>query len=265
MDQSSRDDTLVDVGPPEATPAGAVSSQSSRDKRAKRSAGGSSMDGEGRAISTQLTVLQPGQAARGADWHRHARRARLLSWFSLVWMTVEGVVGVVTGIVAGSIALQAFGISSAVEGLASVIVIWRFTGSRTLSEASEHRAQKLVAVSFWLLAPYVVAEAIYKLVTTAEPETSYVGIGLAVSSLVLMPLLGRMKHRLGAELGSQATAGEGTQNILCAYLASAVLVGLLGNTLFGLWWLDSVAAFAVAALAVKEGRESWQGETCDCC
>lgn len=104
-------------------------------------------------------------------------------------MTIEGVVGVVTGILAGSIAPQAFGISSAVEGLASVIVIWRFTGSRALSDTSERRAQKAVAVSFWLLVPYVVADALYKLLVNAEVETSYLGIGLTASSLVLMPLL----------------------------------------------------------------------------
>lgn len=209
----------------------------------------------------ELPLVQP-SVGGGAEWHRNARRARLLSWVSLVWMTIEGAVGVFTGIVAGSIALQAFGISSTVEGLASVIVIWRFTGSRTLSETSERWAQKLVAVSFWLLVPYVVAEAIYKLVSAAQPETSYLGIGLTISSLAFMPLLGRMKHRLGATLGSAATAGEGTQNILCAYLAAAVMVGLLGNTLFGFWWLDPVAAFAVAALAAREGQESWRGEGC---
>jgi len=213
----------------------------------------------------ELPLIEPA-ALRGADWRRNARRARLLSWVSLVWMTIEGAVGVVSGVVAGSIALQAFGISSAVEGMASVIVIWRFTGARTLSETSERRAQKLVAVSFWLLVPYVAAEAIYKLVSAAEPETSYLGIGLTVSSLLLMPLLGRTKHRLGAKLGSAATAGEGTQNVLCAYLAAAVLVGLLGNALFGLWWLDPLAALAVAGLAVREGRASWRGEICcDCC
>jgi len=213
----------------------------------------------------ELPLIEP-SALRGADWRRNARRARLLSWVSLVWMTIEGAVGVVSGVVAGSIALQAFGISSAVEGMASVIVIWRFTGARTLSETSERRAQKLVAVSFWLLVPYVAAEAIYKLVSAAEPETSYLGIGLTVSSLLLMPLLGRTKHRLGAKLGSAATAGEGTQNVLCAYLAAAVLVGLLGNALFGLWWLDPLAALAVAGLAVREGRASWRGEICcDCC
>ena len=91
---------------------------------------------------------------------------------------------------------------------------------------------------------------------------SYLGIGLTVSSLIVMPLLGRMKHRLGSKLDSAATAGEGTQNILCAYLAAAVLIGLLGNTLFGLWWLDPLAAFVVAGLAIKEGRKSWRGEGC---
>src|SRR2546426_1398713 len=210
----------------------------------------------------ELPVIQAAPKRRSREWHRNARRARLLSWISLVWMTIEGAVGVFSGVVAGSIALQAFGISSAVEGLASVIVIWRFTGARTLSDTSEQRAQKLVAVSFWLLVPYVVAEAAYKLVTAAEPETSYLGIGLTASSLLLMPLLGRMKHRLGATLGSAATAGEGTQNILCAYLAAAVLVGLLGNTLFGLWWLDPLAALAVAGLAIREGQESWREEGC---
>lgn len=212
-------------------------------------------------MSTRELSVEAG-TIRSPEWQQNARHARVLSWFSLIWMTIEGVVGVAAGILAGSIALQAFGISSAVEGLASVIVIWRFTGSRTLSETSERRAQKAVAISFWLLVPYVVAEALYKLLVSAEAETSYLGIGLTVSSLILMPLLGRAKLKLGLRLDSAATAGEGTQNILCAYLAAAVLIGLLGNTLFGLWWFDPVAAFVVAGLALNEGRESWRGEGC---
>ena len=209
----------------------------------------------------ELPLIRP-SAVRSADWHRNARRARLLSWISLVWMTIEGAVGVFSGIVAGSIALQAFGISSAVEGLASVIVIWRFTGARTLSDTSEQRAQKLVAVSFWLLVPYVVAEAAYKLVTAAEPETSYLGIGLTLSSLLLMPLLGRMKQRLGATLESAATAGEGTQNILCAYLSLAILIGLGANALLGLWWADPLVAVVVAVVAVQAGVQTWRGQGC---
>jgi divalent metal cation (Fe/Co/Zn/Cd) transporter len=180
-------------------------------------------------------------------------------------MTAEGAVGIAAGVAAGSVALIGFGLSSAVEGLASVIVIWRFTGARTLSAHSERRAQKAVAISFWLLAPYIAIEAVHKLVVSAHPETSVVGIALTIGSIVLMPALGRAKQRLGARLGSGATAGEGTQNILCALLAGAVLIGLLGQTLFGAWWLDPLAALFIAGIAVKEGREAWQGDVCSDC
>jgi divalent metal cation (Fe/Co/Zn/Cd) transporter len=195
-------------------------------------------------------------------WLRAARWARWLAWASLAWMTVEGIVGLASGFSAGSIALVGWALSSVVEGLASIIVIWRFTGSRTLSDTAEERAQKAVAVSFWLLAPYVAIEAIRDLLTQHRPETTVVGIALTISSLLLMPALGVAKQRLGARLGSGATAGEGAQNLLCAYLAAAVLAGLLANSLLGWWWVDAVAALAVAAVAVKEGREAWRGENC---
>jgi divalent metal cation (Fe/Co/Zn/Cd) transporter len=192
------------------------------------------------------------------------RRAKLLSWLSLGWMTVEGAVAVIAGLMAGSVALLGFGIDSAIEGMASVIVIWRFTGSRTFSEAAERRAQQLVAVSFFLLAPYIAFDAIRALASANHPETSWVGIGLSIASIALMPLLGRAKQRIGAELGSAATAGEGTQNLLCAYLAAGVLLGLVANVLIGAWWLDPVVALGIAAVAVKEGREAWRGEGCAC-
>ncbi len=179
-------------------------------------------------------------------------------------MTIEGGVGVVAGVVASSPALIGFGLDSAIEGLASVIIIWRFAEHRVLSDEAEDRAQKLVAVSFFLLAPYVAFEAIRSLTLTEHPALSVIGIVLTATSLVLMPILGVAKHRLGAQLGSSATAGEGTQNILCAYLAAGVLVGLLANTLFGLWWLDPVVALGIAALALREGREAWHGESCAC-
>jgi divalent metal cation (Fe/Co/Zn/Cd) transporter len=177
-------------------------------------------------------------------------------------MGAEGAVAITAGLLAGSIALVGFGIDSAIEGAASLVIVWRFTGSRLLSHAAEERAQKLVAVQFFLLAPYVSAEAIHALVTAERAETSWLGIGLTTSSLIGMPILGIAKRRLAEKLGSVATRGEGTQNLLCAYLAGAVLIGLLGNTLFGLWWLDPVAALIIAAVAVKEGRESWRGEGC---
>jgi divalent metal cation (Fe/Co/Zn/Cd) transporter len=209
-------------------------------------------------------VVEVGAAA-APERRRLVRRAKGLSWLSLAWMTVEGAVAVTAGLVAGSVALVGFGIDSAIEGLASVIVIWRFTGSRTFSDAAELRAQKLVAISFFLLAPYIAQDALRTLIAGDHPETSWVGIGLSVGSLVVMPVLGRAKQRVGQRLGSSATAGEGSQNLLCAYMAAGVLAGLVANTVIGWWWLDPVIALGIAGLAVKEGRDAWLGESCDCC
>jgi divalent metal cation (Fe/Co/Zn/Cd) transporter len=193
---------------------------------------------------------------------RLARRVRLLSWLSLAWMTVEGGVALAAGIVAGSIALVGFGLDSAIEGFASVIVIWRFTGHRVFSDAAERRAQKLVAVQFFLLAPYVTVESLRALIGGEHADASPVGIALAIGSVILMPLLGSAKQRLAVRLGSAATAGEGRQNMLCAYLAGALLVGLVGNALAGAWWLDPAVGLLIAAVAVKEGVDAWRGEGC---
>jgi divalent metal cation (Fe/Co/Zn/Cd) transporter len=191
-----------------------------------------------------------------------ARRVRLLSWLSLAWMTVEGAVAITAGIVASSIALVGFGLDSAVEGVASLIIVWRFTGHRVFSHAAEQRAQRLVALQFFLLAPYVGFESVQALATTERPDISWVGIGLAIASVVLMPLLGIAKERLADQIGSAATKGEGRQNMLCAYLAGALLIGLLGNALAGGWWLDPIVGLLIAAVAVKEGVEAWRGEGC---
>ena len=197
-----------------------------------------------------------------ADYLALARRARWLSWASLGYMAVEGIVAVAAGIVAGSIALIGFGLDSAIEGFASIVIVWRFTGWRTLSHRAEDRAQKLVAVQFFILAPYVAFESVRTLADGSHPETSVVGIALAASSLVVMPYLGRAKQRIGSRIGSSATASEGKQNLLCAYLAAALLVGLLGNALLGAWWLDPIVGLLIAGLAVWEGREAWQGDAC---
>jgi len=213
-------------------------------------------------VELPQVIAPPGAAA---DRPKLIRRAKALSWLSLGWMTVEGAVAIAAGLLAGSVALVGFGIDSAIEGLASVIVIWRFTGSRTFSEAAELRAQRLVAISFFLLAPYVAQDAVRTLVAGEHPQTSWIGVALSVGSLVVMPLLGRAKQRVGSQLGSRATAGEGTQNLLCAYMAAGVLAGLLANTLVGWWWLDPLIALGIAGLALKEGRETWRGASCDCC
>jgi divalent metal cation (Fe/Co/Zn/Cd) transporter len=193
---------------------------------------------------------------------RLIRRAKALSWLSLAYMSAEGAIAITAAVLAGSVALLGFGLDSVIEGLASVIVIWRFSGARRLSEHAEHRAQQFVAITFFLLAPYIAQDAVRTLAGGEHAATSWLGIGLAISSIVTMPLLGHAKQRIGRRLGSGATAGEGTQNMLCAYLATAVLTGLVLNTAFGLWWADPAVALAVAVLALYEGRELWQGEGC---
>lgn len=211
-------------------------------------------------ITRELPLFTP--PTRSPEWLAAARKTRMLSWVSLAWMGAEGAIAITAGALAGSIALIGFGIDSVIEGLASVVIVWRFTGSRLHSHRAEARAQKLVAVQFFLLAPYVTYEAIHRLATGEQPETSWLGIALTTSSLIGMPLLGRAKQRLARQLGSVATHGEGTQNLLCAYLAAAVLAGLLGNTLLGWWWLDPTAALAIAAIAIREGIQSWRGKGC---
>ena len=213
----------------------------------------------------ELQLAAVGPRLDEATYRRLAGRARLLSWLSLAWMTVEGGVAIAAGLVASSIALVGFGLDSAIEGFASLVIVWRFTGRRLFSAAAETRAQRLVAVQFFLLAPYVAFESIRGLVAGDRPDVSWVGIGLAISSVILMPLLGIAKQRLAEQLGSPATKGEGRQNMLCAYLAGALLLGLLGNALAGAWWLDPAVGLLIAAVAVKEGREAWRGEGCTCC
>ena len=113
-----------------------------------------------------------------------------------------------------------------------------------------------------MLAPYVGFESVRTLLGGAQPDASWVGIALAAGSVVVMPYLGIAKQRLADALGSAATKGEGRQNMLCAYLAGALLVGLLGNALLGAWWLDPIVGLLIAGLAVKEGGEAWRGEGC---
>jgi divalent metal cation (Fe/Co/Zn/Cd) transporter len=189
-------------------------------------------------------------------------RVKLISWLSLVWMTAEGVIGTAAGIMANSIALIGYGIDSTITGIASVIIIWRFSGDRVSSEDAERRAQRIVAITFFLLAPYIIVTAIHHLVIGSEAEASSVGIGLAIVSVTLMPLFGRAKKRIGERLQSAATTGEGNQNILCAYLSLAILIGLGANAILGLWWADPLVALIVATVALQTGARTWRGEGC---
>jgi divalent metal cation (Fe/Co/Zn/Cd) transporter len=206
----------------------------------------------------------PVVAAGSPEWLRLARLARALSWLTLGWLGIEAGVAIAAAVAAGSVALLGFGLDSGIEALASIIVIWRFTGTRLASATSERRAQQLVAVSFFLLAPYIAVEAIRALAAGDRPETSIIGLVLTAGTAIFEPALGVVKRRIGARLGSSATAGEGTQNLLCAYLAMAVFAGLAANTLWGAWWLDGVVALGIAGWAVVEGRRAWAGKSCGC-
>lgn len=213
---------------------------------------------------TQLPMAATPATLHDQGWFAAARRARQLSWISLVWMTIEGVVGLSAGFEASSLSLIIWAASSFVEGLASVTIIWRFTGSRTLSATSERTAQRWVAGSFLLLVPYFLYEAIDRLINGSAVHGSTLGIGVTASAVVLMPLLGWAKLRLARRLSSDATAGEGIQNLLCAAQAAAALVALLAAGQ-GLAWVDPVAAFVISMIAIKECVGLWRGHADDCC
>jgi divalent metal cation (Fe/Co/Zn/Cd) transporter len=186
----------------------------------------------------------------------------MLAWGGNAWHLIEFAIALAAGIVAGSVALVAFGIDSLIEISAGLTIVWRFTGSRLASATSERRAEQVIALSYFVLAAYVAVESVRDLVGGHEPAVSWVGIGLAAVTAPTMPLLARAKRRVGHALGSAATVGEGGQNMICAYLSIALLVGLLANALVGWWWADPAAALVIGAVALREGAESWRGAAC---
>ncbi|MGV0625010.1 cation transporter [Mycolicibacter minnesotensis] len=200
-----------------------------------------------------------------SGWHRAAAWARRLAWISLVLVGFEGVVGLWQGLAAGSVALTGWALGAIPEALAGAVVIWRFTGARTLSATAERRAQIWVAISFWINAPYIAAESVHHFFGDHRVEGSTIGIGLTAAAVLVMPMLGRAQRRIGVRLGSAATVGEGVQNYLCAIQAGAVLLGLTVTSQWsGGWWLDPVIGLGVAAVSVWQGFRSWRGEGCGC-
>lgn len=210
---------------------------------------------EGRVGDTAPTAAQSGAPDVGT--------VLLLSWVSLLWMSAEGALALYAGARAHSVSLTAWALGSVIEGLASVIVIWRLTGHRRLSPTAERWARRGVGVSFWLLTAFITGEAVRDLLGSHTLESTTLGLVVTAASVVVMPGLGLAKRRLGVRLASSATAGEGTQNLMCAAQAAAVLVGLAVHAATGIDWFDPVIALALAAWAVQEGREAWRGE--DCC
>ncbi len=197
------------------------------------------------------------------------RRGSALAWFTIAWNSIEGLAGIVAGIAAGSIALVGFGVDSYVEVFAGSVILWRLARDRhgqELSQAAERRAVRLIAVTFLVLAVGVGAESIRKLVVGAAPDESLFGIGLAIVSLIVMPLLARAKRRVGERLGSRAVTADATETTLCVWLSAILLVGLGANALFGWWWADPLAALGIVYIAAREGIEHLHtDELDDCC
>ncbi|MEO3928762.1 cation transporter [Micromonosporaceae bacterium B7E4] len=189
-----------------------------------------------------------------------ARRIRLLVAATITYNVVEAAVAITAGTVASSTALIGFGLDSVIEVSSAAAVAWQFAGRDPQSR--EKIALRIIAVSFFALAGYVTVESVRALVGGAEAAHSTVGLGLAALSLAVMPLLSYAQRRAGRELGSRSAVADSKQTLLCTYLSAVLLVGLGLNSLFGWSWADPVAALVIAAVAVREGREAWRGDTC---
>lgn len=210
----------------------------------------------------ELPVSPPDARTGQRDRAALVRRARVLAGAGLAWHFAEAAIAIAAGVAAGSIALIGFGADSLVESFAGIALLWRFAGGRSDSVGAERRAQRLIGASFFVIAAYVGVEALRALISGQHPDASPVGIALAIVTLATMPPLARAKARVGAALESAATASEGRQNMLCAYLAAALLFGLGANALLGLWWMDPLTALVIAAVAVREGRDAVRGKSC---
>jgi len=189
-----------------------------------------------------------------------ARRIRLLVAATITYNLIEAVIAITAGRAASSTALIGFGLDSVVEVASAAAVAWQFAGRDP--EKREKTALRLIAVSFFALAAYVTVESVRALQGHGEAEHSTAGIVLAAASLAVMPVLSYTQRRAGRELASRTAVADSKQTLLCTYLSAILLAGLAVNSLLGWSWADPLAALAIAAVAVKEGREAWRGDAC---
>lgn len=194
------------------------------------------------------------------------RRGLRLEYLTLGWNSLEAVIAVASGLLAGSIALVGFGFDSVVECVSGVVLVWRLRtdADEAKREHVEKTSQKLVGASFLVLAAYVAWEAGETLLTREAPERSLPGILLAIASLIVMPLLARAKRRVARGLNSNAMHADSRQTDLCAYLSAILLGGLLLNAALGWWWADPVAALIMVPIILKEGADAIRGKVCGC-
>lgn len=189
------------------------------------------------------------------------RRGRILEYITITWNSLEGIIAIGAGLMAGSIALVGFGVDSVIEVSSGAIILWRLS-------AGDHREQlalRLVGLSFLALGAYVTFDAVKALWFREAPETTYIGIGIAALSLVVMPFLAHAKRKVARELKSNAMLADSKQTDLCTYLSAILLGGLILNAIFGWWWADPAAALLMVPIIAREGVQALRGETCDDC
>ncbi len=208
--------------------------------------------------------------------HSRAGQVRLGVWIellSLVWMVVEASVAITAGLMAHSVSLEGFGFDSIVDLVAGGVLLWRLLveqrgGSLASIERAERRAAWITAISLFALALYIVAGSGFSLLTRSHPQISWWGVGLAIAAAIIMPLLWQGKLRVARRIGSAALKADAVCSVTCAYMSFTLLIGLLLNTLFGLWWADSLAALVLVYFILQEGREALHeartGDTCSC-
>jgi divalent metal cation (Fe/Co/Zn/Cd) transporter len=196
-----------------------------------------------------------------------ARRGRTLEYFTIGWNAVEGSVAIITGVIAGSISLVGFGIDSFIEVTSGSVLLWRMSVDADVQhrELNERRALRIVGLCFLFLAGYIAYESAVDLLSKRAPEHSVAGIILACASLIVMPVLSRAKRKVGRGLDSAAMHADAKQTEFCTYLSAILLVGLLLNAIFGLWWADPVAALIMVPIIAKEGIEGLQAKACRDC
>lgn len=195
------------------------------------------------------------------------KKALYLSYFTVIYNVVEGLVSVAAGTVSGSIALVGFGLDSFLESLSGGIMIWRFFESGHSTEQDERKeliAIKLVAFSFFIFGTYILLESLKKLVFVQTPDPSIVGIIIAVISLIVMPALYYLKNETGKSVGSLSLVADSRQTLACVFLSFALLSGLGLNYLYGLWWADPVIGLLIAGFLFKEGRDAWKNRELCC-
>jgi divalent metal cation (Fe/Co/Zn/Cd) transporter len=193
-----------------------------------------------------------------------AERGKRLEYFTIIWNSLEGLVALIAGGLAGSISLVGFGIDSFIEVTSGTVLLWRMSVDADLPsrERNERLSLRIVGVCFIALAAYISYESLSDLLGRKPPEHSIPGIVLACVSLVVMPLLARAKRKIGKELGSAAMHADARQTDFCVYLSAILLVGLLLNTGLGWWWADPIAALVMVPIIAKEGLDGMKARTC---